>query len=393
MPPQQQLVSAAEILNRGKKVVMLVGAGALHARGEVLEAAEVLASPVVKTLPGKHAVPDGHPLTTGGIGLLGTKPVEALASCDTLLMVGTNFPYTKYLPEPGQARVVQIEIEAQRAGWRLATDVPLIGDSKETLKALMPHLERKTERGFLEEAQDGMGAWRDNMRALEDAEREPIQPQYLAALIDQLAADDAIMTCDSGTIATWAARHWHIRGQREFYISANLATMACGLPYAIGMQKAYPGRQVVAFVGDGGYAMLLMAETLTAIRYGLPVKIVINNNAEFGQILWEQMVLGYPEFGVRHKTLANFAPFAEANGAFAVHVENPRDLRQALERAFTHDGPALVDVVTKQDEPPMPPKVSYDEVKSLAEAFLKGQPRRAAIAKTIWRDQIDQLLT
>src|SRR5579859_4863104 len=330
LPRDTNLQAAAEILNAGEKVLMLVGAGALHARQEVLAVAEALGSPIVKTLPGKAVVPDDHPFTTGGIGLLGTKPSEeAVESCDTLLMVGTNFPYTKHLPEPGQCKVVQIEADPVRAGNRLPTDVPLVGDAKETLAALLPRLPRKADRGFLQQGQDSMSDWRGRMAALETIQQDPIQPQYLMRVIDRLAADDAILASDSGTIATWAARHFDIRGDRQFYLSGNLATMAPGLPYTIAAQWAHPGRQCIAFVGDGGFAML-MAEFDTACRYHLPIKVIINNNAELGQIMWEQLVLGYPEFGIRFEPRADFAPWAEACGGKGIRVDKAAELEAAV---------------------------------------------------------------
>jgi len=307
VPDAAGLERAAQVLNQGTKVAMLVGAGALGAREEILATAEALASPVIKTLPGKAAVPDDHPLTTGGLGLLGTKPSEAAVhECDTLLMVGTDFPYTAHLPEPGQARTVQIDRDPVRAGNRMPTEVPLVGDAAETLRALLPLLERKDDRGFLEQAQEAMAAWREDMEALESPDRDPVQPQYLMGVVDRLAADDAVLTCDSGTIATWAARHWTIRGDRQFYLSGNLATMACGLPYAIAAQWAFPGRQCIAFTGDGGLAML-MAELDTAVRYDLPITVVVASNAALGQIEWEQVVLGYPEYGSA-TTIASTSP-------------------------------------------------------------------------------------
>jgi pyruvate dehydrogenase (quinone) len=228
------------------------------------------------------------------------------------------------------------------------------------------------------------------MEAVADPKRDPIQPQYLMKLIDKYASDDAILSSDSGTIAAWSARHWIIRGNRGFMLSGNLATMAPGLPYTIAAQHAFPRRQCVAFVGDGGFAML-MAELLTAIRHDLPVKVFINNNHAYGEILWEQMVLGYPEYGVRHRSVANYAAFAEANGAKAYRIEHPADLEPAVRDALLHPGPALVDCLTNPDEPPMPPKVSYDMARGFAEAFLHGQPRRAAIASTLLKDKIGEL--
>ncbi|HVX21404.1 MAG TPA: thiamine pyrophosphate-dependent enzyme [Acidimicrobiales bacterium] len=391
VPREEDLQSAADVLNAGEKVVMLVGAGALGARREVLATAEALGSPIVKTLPGKAVVPDDHPLTVGGIGLLGTAPAqEAVEGCDTLFMVGTNFPYTKYLPEPGQARVVQVEADPVRAGNRIATEVPLVGDARETLQALQLLLRRRQDRGFLEKAQAGMAGWRGRMKALESIEADPIQPQRLMRVIDRLADDDAILASDSGTIATWAARHFDIRGRREFYLSGNLATMAPGLPYTIANQVAHPGRQCIAFVGDGGFAML-MAEFGTACRYGLPIKVVVNNNASLGQIMWEQLVLGYPEFGIRFERRPDFAPWAAACGGRGIRVDRGDELEAAVAEALAHPGPALVDVTVNPDEPPMPGKVQYEQAKGFVKAFLAGQPRKATIASTLFRDKIAEL--
>jgi pyruvate dehydrogenase (quinone)/pyruvate oxidase len=209
-------------------------------------------------------------------------------------------------------------------------------------------------------------------------------------VLDRAASEDAILTADSGTIATWAARHFDIRGDRRFYLSANLASMAPALPYAIAAQWAHPDRQCIAFVGDGGMAML-MAEFDTACRYGLPVKVVVCNNASLGQILWEQMVLGVPEYGVRFQQAMNFAPFAQSCGGLGIRVEKAAEVKAAVGEALGHPGPALVDVLVNPDEPPMPGKVSYKQAKGFAQAFLRGQPRKATMASTLFRDKLDQL--
>ncbi|MEU8318584.1 thiamine pyrophosphate-dependent enzyme [Nonomuraea sp. NPDC048881] len=391
LPRREDLARAAEVLNAAERPAILAGQGALHARQEVLAVAEALGAPVVKTLPGKAVVPDDSPYTTGGIGLLGTKPSEELMDeADVLFMIGTNFPYTKFLPEPGKARVVQFEAEPTRAGARVPTDVPVVCDAKEGLRELLPLLTRRGGDGHLAKYQKLMAKWRSDMDSLENPDRDPIAPQYAMSVLDDLAADDAILTCDSGTIATWAARHWTIRGGREFYLSGTLATMAPGLPYAIAMQHAFPGRQVIAYVGDGGFAML-MAEFLTAAQHRLPVKVVINNNNSLGQILWEQMVLGYPEHGVRFaQPEADYSVWARACGGFGAKVTKSGDVAAAIRQALAHDGPALVDVDVNPNEPPMPGKVSYDQAKSFAQAFLKGQPHKAAIATTLFKDRIQR---
>src|SRR3954470_10945077 len=391
-PRDEDLARAVEVLNAAGKTAILAGVGARGA-GALIEAlADKLGAPVVKTLSGKMVLADDSPYTTGGIGLLGTAPSEDLmGDIDTLVMLGTNFPYTKHLPEPGSVKVVQIDVEQTRVGTRLPTDVPLVGDVAATLQALLPRLHRQPDRSHLEKYQAAMRDWREKMTALQDAERDPIAPQYLAACIDDLASRDAVLCCDSGTIATWAARHFTIRDAREFYLSGNLATMAPGLPYAIGIQHAYPQRQVIALQGDGGFAML-MAEFSTACRYRLPITVVINNNNALGQILWEQMVLGYPEHGVRFgDPQPDFAAWARACGGFGVQVIKPGDLRSALAEALAHPGPALVDVAVDPNEPPMPGKVSYEQAKKFGQAFLRGQPHRAAIATTLFKDKIEQL--
>ncbi|HEY7264919.1 MAG TPA: thiamine pyrophosphate-dependent enzyme [Trebonia sp.] len=390
LPSPEDLQRLADFLNEGRKVAILAGAGALHARDEILAVAETLGAPIVKTLPGKAVVPDDSPYTTGGIGLLGTRPSEDLMDeIDTLFMVGTNFPYTKHLPS--QVRCAQIEADPIRAGARIPTELPVVGDAKQTLRGLLPLLKQRSDHDFLAKYQRAMDKWRENMAALEDGGRDPIAPQYLMAAISELATDDAVLTCDSGTIATWAARHWTIRGDRQFYLSGNLATMAPGLPYAIAIQHAYPDRQVIAFVGDGGFAML-MGEFLTAIQHRLPVKVVINNNNSLGQILWEQMVLGYPEHGVRYpEPFADYAAFATANGALGTKVTKPGDVRGAIRAALDHPGPALIDVNVNPAEPPMPGKVEYEQAKKFALAFLRGQPHKATIGTTLFKDRIQQL--
>lgn len=392
LPRDEDLRRAAEVLDAAERPAILAGAGALGARDELLAVARALGAPIIKTLLGKAVVPDDSEYAVGGIGLLGTRPGEELVEdCDTLLMVGTNFPYTLHLPEPGSVRVVQIEIDPARAGVRLPTEAPLIGDARETLAALLPLLRGEPRTAHLEKSQRAMDRWRDEMSALEDPGRDPIAPQYAIGLVDELAADDAILTCDAGTIATWAARHWTIRGDRGFHLSGTLATMAPGLPYAIAIQLAFPGRQVVAYVGDGGFAML-MAEFLTAARYRLPITVVVNNNGSLGEILWEQMVLGYPEHGVRFgEPRSDFSAWAEACGGYGAKVRRPEDLPGALRSALAFDGPALVDVDVDPAEPPLPGKVSPEQAKNFARAWLRGQPHKATIATTLLKDKISKL--
>ena len=258
-------------------------------------------------------------------------------------MVGTNFPYTKHLPQPGRCGCVQIEADPVRAGNRIPTEVPVIGDAQEALRGAAAAAQRSGPSRFLGRYQQEMDEWRADMAALENADRDPIAPQYLMSRRRPTRPPTTRSSpATRGTIATWAARHWTIRGDRQFYLSGNLATMAPGLPYAIAAQHAYPGRQVIAFVGDGGFAML-MAEFLTAVRHQLPIKVVINNNGALGQILWEQMVLGYPEFGVRHpEPFADFAPWATACGALGRQGHQAgRPAKARSSRRSATRGPAL----------------------------------------------------
>jgi len=298
LPDRSDLDRAADILNAGEKVAILAGRRALKATEELEQIAELLGAPIVKALLGKAAVPDDSPYTTGGIGLLGTKPSqEALEDCDTLLMVGTSFPYIEFMPKPGQARGIQIELDPKRIGLRYPVEVGLVGDSRNTLRELIPLLKRKESRKFLQAAQAGMKDWSELMEKRATRQDKPMKPEVVARELGKRLRDDAIVSCDSGTITTWWARHIPVRRGQMHSLSGNLATMACGLPYAIAAQIAFPNRQCVAFVGDGGFSML-MADFVTAVKYKLPIKVVIIKNNTLGQIKWEQMVfLGNPIWG------------------------------------------------------------------------------------------------
>jgi pyruvate dehydrogenase (quinone)/pyruvate oxidase len=391
VPCGADLDAAAAVLNAGKRTAILAGQGALGAGDELERAADLLGAPIVKALLGKATVPDDSPYTTGGIGLLGTRPSErAFERCDTLLIVGSSFPYMNFLPQPGQARAVQIDRDPTRLGLRYPVEVGLTGDARATLAALLPRLRRRDDRAFLEEAQAGMREWRALMRTRASRDDVPMKPQVVADRLGRLLADDAIVTTDSGTITTWAARHIDLRRGMQFSCSGNLATMAPGLPYAIAAQIAYPGRQVVAFVGDGGLAML-MAELATAVKYQLPVKVVVIRNDTLGQIKWEQMVfLGNPEFGCDLQPI-DFLGVARACGAAAFRCERPDEVEPALQSALTTPGPALVEAVVDPLEPPMPAQVEPTQALHLAEALVRGQPNGVRIALTIFRDKVRDL--
>ncbi len=392
LPPREDLERAVEILNAGGKVAILAGQGALGASQELEQLAEMLSGPIIKPLLGKAAVPDHSPYTTGGIGLLGTKPSqEALEECDTLLIVGSSFPYEEYYPEPGKARGVQIDIDPARIGLRYPVEVGLAGDSRGVLRALLPLLERKDDRSFLEQAQQGMKEWRELLEERGTSGDMPMKPQVVTYELDRLLRDDAVISSDSGTIATWAARYINIREGQMFSLSGTLATMANGFPYSIGAQIAHPDRQVVAIVGDGAFTML-MGELATCVKYKLPVKVIVFKNNTLGMIKWEQMVMeGTPEFGVELEPI-DFAKFAEAFGAAGFTIEDPKDARSVLERALAHDGPAIVQAVVDPNEPPLPPKISRDQAMHFAEALAKGQPDRIKIALTATKDLVRQVI-
>ena len=324
-PVEEDLQCAAEVLNAGKKVAILAGQGALGATDELEQTAEILAAPIIKPLLGKAAVPDDSPYTTGSIGLLGTKPSqEAMEECDTLLMVGTSFPYIEFLPKPGQARGVQIDVNPTRIGLRYPVEAGLVGDSRLTLRKLLPLLKRKEGRSFLKKAQDGMQEWWKLMEERGTRDDKPMKPQVVAWELGKRLASDAIVSADSGTIATWFARQIPARRGQKFSLSGTLASMANGLPYTIAAQVAYPERQCVGFVGDGGFSML-MAEFATAVKYKLPIKIVIVKNNSLGQIKWEQMVfLGNPEYGCELHPI-DFAAFARACGGSGFTIDDPKD--------------------------------------------------------------------
>jgi pyruvate dehydrogenase (quinone) len=392
VPQMESLKSAAALLNAGKKTVILAGQGALHATDELEKLADTLAAPIVKPLLGKACVPDDSPYTTGGIGLLGTRPSElAMEECDTLFIVGSSFPYLNWYPKPGQARAVQLDVDGTRIGLRYPVELGLVGDSRATLQALLPLLQRRQDRSFLEKAQQAMKEWMHLMEERDHRDDVPVKPQVVARHINDLLKPDAIVTTDSGTITTWAARHIHMKRGMQFSCSGNLATMAPGLPYAIGAQAAYPGRQVVAFVGDGGFTML-MGEIATAVKHELPIKVVIIKNNTLGQIKWEQMIfLGNPEYEVALHPI-DFVKFAEACGAVGFRCEKPDEVRPALEMAFGSPKPAIVEAVVDPFEPPYPPKATPGQALKFAESLIRGEPDSGKIIESVLKDKVKELV-
>jgi pyruvate dehydrogenase (quinone)/pyruvate oxidase len=388
--PERALVEeAARLLNRCRKVAILAGAGARGARAELEQVAERLGAPIVKALLGKDCVPDDSPYTTGGTGVVGTRPSQdVFESCDALLIVGSSFPYIEFLPKPGQAVAVQIDDKPERIGLRYPVGVGLAGDAQATLRELLRFLERNDDRSFLAMAQAGMKEWWALMEERGTRDAKPMKPQVLTWNLSQLLADDAIVCGDSGTVTTWIAR-MKLRERQRFSFSGTLCSMAAAVPYAIGAQAAYPDKQVVAFTGDGSMTMQ-MGDLATLVQHRLPVKIVVVKNNTLGLIKWEQMVfLGNPEYGVELSPV-DFVKVAEACGLRGVHIEEPTRCREQLRAALAEPGPVLVEAVVDPNEPPLPPKIKKTQAQHLAQALARGDVNRKRIGLTIGRDALDE---
>ena len=358
LPSKSTLQQAADLINAGSKVAILAGRGCLTARSEILQLAEKIGAPIIKPLLGKAVVPDDSPYTTGGIGLLGTAPSqEALQDCDTLIIAGSSFPYLEFYPKPGQAKGIQIDLDAARIGLRYPVEVGLVGQCWDVLRALLPLIHEKKTRVFLEKTQKDVQQWNALMDERGNRMDLPLKPQVLAHHLNPLLASDAIICCDTGTITTWAARHIRMRDEMQFSVSGTLASMACGLPYSLGAAIAYPGRQVVCIVGDGGFTML-MGELATLVKYQLPVKIILFKNNVLGMIKWEQLAMeGNPQFGVQLQPI-DFALYATACGATGYTVEDPKQVGHVLQQAFAQPGPVVVQAIVDPLEPPLPGQIT-----------------------------------
>lgn len=393
VPGEDEIARALEVLDRGKRVAILAGHGALGARDELIEVAELLGAPVIKALLGKAVLPDDHPLTTGGIGLLGTRASqEAFEECDTLLIVGSTFPYVEYYPKPGQARGVQIDRDASRIGLRFPVEVGLVGDAKKTLRMLASRLKPKADRGFLERSRRRKLEWDMLLEKSLDNGTGRLTPGRLARELGQRLSDDALVAWDSGHNTGVLARYVDARGAQAFNGSGLLATMACSLPYAIAAALAFPGRQVVAFVGDGGLAML-MGELATVVRYKLPIKIVVMKNNSLGQIKWEQlMFLGNREYEC-DLTPIDFAKAAEAFGIPGLRTNSPDTVTGVLNNAFAASGPVLVEATVDPSEPLLPAKRIDKYAENLDKALRAGTRHapeiRAALQREPSRTQLD----
>ena len=391
-PEPFELQNAAKILNEGKKVAIFAGRGALNAGSQLERVAETLCAPIIKSLLGKSCVPDNSPYTTGGLGLLGTLPSEeAMAECDTLLIVGTVQPYIPFYPKPGQAKCVQIDIDPTRISLRYPVDVPLVGDSAETLDLLLPHLQPAKDKSFLAKAQKGMKEWNQLLEKRGTATSMPMKPQVVGYELGKRIPANAIVASDSGTNTTWWARYVRSLPGSLHSCSGNLATMGCGFPYAVGAQVAYPDRPVIAFVGDGGFTML-MGELATCVKYNLPIKIFVIKNNELGQIKWEQMVLlGNPEYLTGLQPI-DFAMVARAFGVASFVIENPAEAGHVIETALATKGPVLIECIVDPNEPPLPAKIKPEQALHFAESMARGTKDWQKIASTIAKDRVREVI-
>ncbi len=391
-PVEGDLQAAAKLLNSGKRIAIFAGAGALDAGDELVKVAELLGAPIVKALLGKASVPDTSPYTTGQIGLLGTAPSQdVIENCDTLLMVGTSYPYMEYLPKPGECRCVQIDSNAQRIGLRFPAEVGLVGDAKKTLNQLLPLLKRNGYRRFLDRAQSDMKAWHKQIESEGTNPASPMKPQVVGWELSKRTKENAIIVSDSGTNTTVWARYMQAKKGQKHSCSGNLATMACGMPYAIAAQVAFPDRQVIAVVGDGGFTML-MGEIITAVTYKLPIKFVIIKNNTLGQIKWEQMVFeGNPEYQCELLPI-DFVALARAVGAEGVRIDNQKDAGMLFDKALAMPGPVIIEAVVDPLTAMLPPKITPKQALKFSEALAKGEPNRIRIALTAASDTVRQII-
>ena len=400
VPSPSDLVRAAEALNAGEKVAMLVGAGALRAADEIVEVAELLGAGVAKALLGKAVLPDDLAFVTGAIGLLGTKPSwELMMGCDTLLMVGSSFPYSEFLPEEGQARGVQIDIDGRMIGIRYPMEVQLIGDAKATLQALIPLLARKQDRSWRQEIEHTIGKWWELMdeRALESA--DPINPQRLFSELSTRLPDRAVLSSDSGSAANWFARDVKMRRGMMASLSGNLATMGPGVPYAIAAKFAYPDRVAIAMVGDGAMQMNGLAELITISKYWRRwsdprLIVLVLHNDDLNQVTWEQRAMeGDPRYDAS-QDIPDFpyARYAELIGLKGIRVDDPNEVGSAWDEALASDRPVVLEAITDPAVPPLPPHITFQQATHFAQAILAGDSDRRGMIKQSLKQMIGEII-
>lgn len=400
VPFDADLRRAADVLNAGEKVAILVGAGALHATDEVIAVAEALRAGVAKALLGKAALPDDLPYVTGSIGLLGTKPsYELMTECDTLLMIGSGFPYSEFLPEEGKARGVQIDIAPDMLSLRYPMEVNLVGDARETLKALLPLLKQKTNGAWRAGVESNVKEWWKTLedRAMQPA--NPVNPQLVTWELSPRLPDDVIVTSDSGSCANWYARDLRIRRGMMASLSGGLASMGAAVPYAIAAKYAHPHRPVIALVGDGAMQMNNMAELITVAKYWRNWTdkrwiVCVFNNEDLNQVTWEQRVMeGDPKFEASQQ-IPNvpYHRFAELIGLKGIYVDNPKNMGAAWDEALASDRPVVLEVKTDPEVPPLPPHITLEEAKKFTTTLLKGDPEEAGVITGAARQVLSAVL-
>ncbi|WP_155057423.1 thiamine pyrophosphate-requiring protein [Streptomyces blattellae] len=401
IPSEESLVRAAEILNSGDKVAILVGQGASGAQPEVAHVAELLGAGVAKALLGKDALSDELPYVTGAIGLLGTRSsYELMRDCDTLLTIGSSFPYTQFLPEFGKARGVQIDIDPHMVGMRYPYEVNLVGDAKATLQQLIPLLGTE-ERGreWYDTVCANVARWRDVMERRAGLSADPINPEYVARALDPLLPDNAIISSDSGSAANWYARHLTMRPGMRASLSGTLATMGCGVPYAIGAKFAHPDRPAIALVGDGAMQMNGLAELITAAKYAdrwEDKRLVVGvwNNHDLNQVTWEMRAMeGAPSFLPSQEIPdVQYAAFARSLGLTGIRVEKPDDVEAGWRAGLAADGPAVIEFLTDPAVPPIPPHATWDQMEATAASILKGDADRGSVIKHGFKAKVQEFL-
>lgn len=400
VPPTRELQRAADILNAGEKVAILVGAGALQAAEEVMSIAETLGAGVAKALLGRAVLPDDLPYVTGAIGLLGTAPSwEMMRDCDTFLMIGSGFPYSEFLPKDGQARGVQIDIDPKMLSLRYPMEVNLIGDSKKTLGALLPLLEYKDKRAWRNTIEENIRKWWKLLEARAMNSANPINPQRVFWELSPLLPDNCILTSDSGSSANWFARDLKIRKGMMATLSGNLATMCPGVPYAIAAKFAYPDRVAIALVGDGAMQMLGNNALISIAKYWREwadprLVILVLNNGDLNQVTWEQRIMeGDPRFEASQQ-LPDFpyARYAEILGLIGVKVDDPENLSAAWEAVLDAPRPAVLEVLTDPNVPTIPPHVTFDEMKKFARALLTGDPEETGIIRSTFKEVVQEII-
>ena len=400
VPAAADLQKAADVLNAGEKVAILIGAGTIGAHKEVEQVAELLGAGVAKALLGKAALSDYSPYTTGGIGLLGTKPSwDMMMDCDTLFMIGSSFPYSEFLPKEGDAKGVQIDIDPKKLSLRFPMDVNLIGTSKETLQALIPYLHRKEDRKWLSAIQDNVKDWDGIIEARAKNEADPINPQLIFSELSTRLPDTCILSADSGSSANWFARNLKVKETMMASLSGNLATMCPGVPYAIAAKFAYPDRIPIALVGDGAMQMLGNNGIITISKYWKQwsdprLIIMVLHNNDLNQVTWEQRIMtGDPKFeGSQNVPDFPYAKYAELLGLKGIFVDKPENVGKAWDAALSADRPCVLDILSDPNVPTIPPHITFTEMKQYTKTLLKGDPNEGGIIKQTFKDLVENIL-